>query len=166
MSQKLQESKNKGPHLKLSKLEGNWEGIARTWFDPATLEDESPVKGNMKLIMDGKYVLFEYQGSFGGKPLSGLAIHGYNLELKRFESTWLDSFHTGTAIMFFKGNQNDEAINMLGSYAYVTPEAEQHWGWRTEIEMTKENEMVITSYNISPEGAEAKATESILKRSS
>jgi Protein of unknown function (DUF1579) len=41
---------------------------------------------------------------------------------------------------------------------------EQHWGWRTEIEMPGDDEVKITAYNISPEGEEARATELLYRR--
>ena len=53
---------------------------------------------------------------------------------------------------------------MVGSYAYVTPEIEQHWGWRTNIEIISDDEVMITAYNISPEGQDDKATETVYKR--
>lgn len=164
MSEKFENSIKNGAHYHLSLLVGEWEGSAKTWFEPDKLEDESPAKGIMKQILGGQYILHEYAGSFAGKPLEGLAIIGYNMALKRYEMAWVDSFHTGTAIMFSEGERGRAQVNVTGSYAYVTPETEQYWGWRTTIELTNPDELVLTAYNISPEGEEQKATETIYKR--
>jgi hypothetical protein len=159
MSQKLNESKLNGPHFQLSKLAGDWKGTTKTWFDPSKIEDESPINGTMRLILDGRFILHEYQSSFGDQSLSGIAIYGFDLNTQKYQCAWMDTFHNGTAIMFSKGNKGDAGINVLGSYAYITPETEQHWGWRTQLEMISDDEIVITAYNISPEGQESKATE-------
>ncbi len=164
MGEKFENSKASGQHAQLSKLVGKWEGIAKTWFEPDKTADESPSQGTMRLILDGQYILLEYKGSFGGKPLEGLAIIGYHLDLRKFQCAWVDSFHTGSAILFSEGMKDDKSINVLGSYAYVTPELEQYWGWRTEIEILNEEEVKFTAYNVSPEGDEAKATEIIYKK--
>ena len=164
MSEKLKNSLSNGAHAQLATLAGSWEGIARTWFEPSKPEDESPVKGTMRPILDGRFILHEYTGSFKGKALSGLAIYGYHLELKKFQTAWVDSFHNNTAIMFSEGKKEDTLMSVLGGYAYVTPEMEQHWGWRTTIEMKGEDEVIITAYNISPEGEEVKATETVYRR--
>lgn len=99
-----------------------------------------------------------------GKPVEGIALYAYNLDLQRFETAWIDSFHTGTFILFSEGQRNTTDLNAKGSYAYITPETEQFWGWRTTIEMDGENKLVITAYNISPQGEEQKATEMVLER--
>jgi multimeric flavodoxin WrbA len=164
MSQNFALSKKEGAHYHLGRLTGSWAGTAKTWFDPSKLEDESPVSGTLRSVMDGLYVLHEYSGSFQGKPLTGMAIIGYNLGLSRYECAWIDSFHTSSAILFSEGKRGDDEVSVLGSYAYVTPETEQQWGWRTVIEMITDDEMVITAYNISPEGEETKATETVYKR--
>lgn len=85
-------------------------------------------------------------------------------EWKGTAKTWIDSFHNGTAIMFSESKKGKKDISVLGRYAYVTPEMEQHWGWRTEIDFISDDEIVITAYNISPEGQESKATETIYRK--
>lgn len=166
MSEKLETSKLTGKHFLLHKLAGEWEGISKTWFEPDKVADESAISGTMRPILDGRFILHEYRGSFGEKALEGIAIYGFNLELGKFQSAWVDSFHNGTAIMFSEGKRQDDAFSMLGSYFYVAPGVEQQWGWRTEIEIVSDDQVKIIAYNISPEGDESKATETVYNRKS
>ena len=164
MSEKFETSKETGAHFQLSRLVGEWEGTTKLWFEPGKLADESPVRGSMRLVLDGRFILHEYKGSQGGKPLEGIAFYGFHLGLNKFQSAWIDSFHTGSAIMFSEGNKGENNISMLGSYAYVTPEIEQYWGWRTTIEMISDDELLIIAYNVTPEGEEAEATKTVYNR--
>lgn len=164
MGEKFQTSKASGVHHQLSRLTGEWEGTTKTWFEPDKVSDESPVVGTMRLILGGRFILHEYKGKFGDKPTEGLAIYGYHTGLQKIQSAWIDSFHNGTAIMFSEGSRGGTDLTMLGSYAYITPEMEQHWGWRTHIEIKSDKELLITAYNISPEGEAVKATETVYKK--
>jgi hypothetical protein len=164
MIDKLQNSKTSGAHALLAKMVGDWEGTTKTWFEPGKPADESTMKGNMRLILDGRFILHEYTGSIDGKPLEGVAIYGYHIGLGRFQSAWLDSFHNDTAIMFSESHKGADVFKLRGSYAYVTPEREVDWGWRTEVDVVNDNEIVFTAFNISPEGEEVKATETVYKR--
>jgi len=160
----LETSKASGPHKELNRLAGNWQGTSKVWFEPGEPVDTTEVTGTMKLVMNGKYLMHEYKSSFQGKPLEGLSIYAYNLMLERYECAWIDSFHTSTFILFSEGKRHTGENKVLGTYGYVTPETEQFWGWRTEMNIVSDDEVIITAYNITPEGEEQKATEIAYKR--
>jgi hypothetical protein len=162
MSNKFEASKASGNHYQLSLLTGEWKGTTKTWFEPDQLGDESPMQGTMKPVLDGRFILYEYQGSLGGKSFDGIAIIGFSISTDSFQCAWIDSFHMGTAIMFSEGKKPDKLFSVLGSYG--GGEMPEPWGWRTEIELPEKDKMIITAYNISPSGEESKATETVYTR--
>lgn len=166
----LQDSKAEGgPHHRLAQLVGEWEGTTRTWLEPGQGPDESPWRGTMRLALDGRFVVHEYEGSIQGKPLSGVAMYGYHLDRDRWEMAWIDSFHNGTAVMFSTGGSGEGegegdgegGFKVLGSFE--APPGPR-WGWRTEIAAPEADRVVITHYVITPEGREAKGMETEYRR--
>lgn len=156
MSQtKFDTSLANGPHQLLSELIGEWQGTTKTWFDPDNLADESPTEGTITSILGGRFVMHQYKGSMQGNPLEGIAIYGHNLSTGKFECANVDSFHHGTSIMLSVSDIETPTYNVLGGYNY----GEQRWGWRTTIDIVDNNHIVITAYNITPEGLEAKGVE-------
>jgi hypothetical protein len=87
---------------------------------------------------------------------------GYNTLLDRYEASWVDSFHNNTAIMFCVGTSTENGFSVLGSYP--DPTGGPDWVWRTVVEMLDDDHLVITAYNILPEGGEARGTEAKLTR--
>jgi len=150
------------PHHFLAQLAGNWRGISRLWLEPDKLADESPIVGTIQLVLEGRFALYLYQGSIEGESQHGMFTFGYNTALDRYEASWVDSFHNNTAIMFCSGGPTERGFSVLGSYP--DPTGGPDWGWRTEVEMKDANHLVITAYNIPPEGGEDKAAEMDLTR--
>jgi hypothetical protein len=154
--------KTSSPHHLLASLAGNWRGTSKLWLEPETLTDEAPIVGTIQIILDGRFTLFLYQSSIEGEAQHGMFTFGYNTSLEQFETSWVDSFHTITGIMFCAGAEIENGFAVTGSYP--DPTGGPDWGWRTEVELTETNQLIITAYNITPEGNEAKAAEMILSR--
>lgn len=160
---KFEESKEKGFHSHFSKISGNWKGSSKVWFEPGEPIDSAEMKATFNVLLEGRFLELNYESTFQGKPLEGKMIFGAYMKLNRFEVSWIDSFHTGTAIMFSFGEMKSENLNVLTEYP-VGENNQQMWGWRTEMEIKNPDHVVIRAYNIIPGEAEALAVEYDLKR--
>jgi len=150
------------PHHILAQLAGAWTGRTRTWLEPEGIPIESQTQGSIQLVLDGRFIIYLYQTLMDDEPVHGLFTFGYNTLLDQYEASWVDSYHNNTAIMFCTGNAKGRGFSVTGGYP--APDGGPDWGWRTEVELIDHGHLNITAYNISPEGQEAKAIETLLKR--
>ena len=150
------------PHHFLSRLVGGWAGTTRTWLDPTAEPGQSRTQGSIQLILEGRFAVYLYQSSVDGEPQHGMFTFGYDTTLDQYEASWVDSFHNNTAIMFCVGHGGEKGFSVLGSYP--DPVGGPDWGWRTEVELIDNDHLNITAYNVSPEGVESLAVESVLER--
>jgi hypothetical protein len=150
------------PHHFLASLAGGWTGTSRIWLEPEKLLDEAPIVGSIQILLDGRFAMLLYQSSVEGEVQHGMFTFGYNTTKDRFEASWLDSWHNNTAIMFCVGSAKENGFQVLGGFP--DPTGGPDWGWRTEVELVDEDNLIITAYNIHPEFGEAKATEANLTR--
>ncbi len=154
-----------GLHARLARMAGDWEGMTQVWFDPSQPPaSETMQHGSIRLILGGRFLLHEYRTSFGDDVHEGVAIYGAHLDADAFESAWVDSFHTGTNVMFSTAPASQAPrFSVLGSYG--DGQQGPPWGWRTEIEQPDADTLLITMFNIEPQGEEARAVETRYRRS-
>ena len=155
-------SQSGSPHHFFARLVGGWAGTTKLWLEPDVLTDESPVQGSVQLVLGGRFALYLYQGSVEGETQHGIFTFGYDTLFDRYEASWIDSYHNNTAIMFCRGSATDTGFEVTGSYP--DPNGGPDWSWRTEVELIDSDHLVITAYNVAPEGGEAKATETRLTK--
>lgn len=159
---KLLVSKENGPHARLAGLIGDWEGVTSTWFEKDILADESPMQAKITLVLDNRFINYEYRGSLDGKFFEGKMLWGYNLGMEQCECSWVDTFHMGTGIMQSVGHETGAGFTVSGSYGGT--DMPEPWGWRTELAILNTDQFTLTAFNISPQGEEAKATETVFRR--
>ena len=81
-------------HKLLEKMAGNWDCTVKMWMGPGE-PDVSKGTSKGKLILGGRFVMDEYEGTFMGKPFAGHGLTGYDNQKGKFVGSWADTAGTG-----------------------------------------------------------------------
>lgn len=150
-------------HQRLQGLVGHYAGRTRTFLDPDGPPDESSGELHVAAVSGGRWLRLEEQGVVAGQPHAGELLVGFHRDASEYELCWIDSFHTGSAMLWSRGPaREDGIIAATGSYAA----GGERWGWRTEIHggAGPGGPLVLRAVNISPSGEEYPAIESVWER--
>lgn len=137
---------------------GDWEGTYLLWLRPDELTSESPTHAAVRPVLGGRFVGYDYEWAVNGEPQQGSMLVGCTAA-GVLQAAWVDTWHNGDDIMFCASSAAVASV----SGEYGPPE--ERWRWRTEYLMPSDDDLVITAWNIMPDGREGRATEATYRRS-
>jgi hypothetical protein len=134
-------------HVVLSRFVGHWRGQTQLWFEADKAPERTVTELYAELVLGGRWLRMTYQGVAFAKPHAGEMILGYHEDPREYELAWIDSFHTGSAIMLSHGRaETPGVVNVHGSYLA----GGQRWGWRTRVECPSADELILQAFNVPP----------------
>lgn len=147
-------------HERMKRWAGTWAGEVRTIIDPGK-PDLAMWRGNVELLFGGRFAELVYAGEVQGRPHQGRLLIAFEKDEAQWRTCWLDTFHTGTAMLVSAGPRTDGAISVKGDYFVA---GHPRWGWRTELDDAREDRLVLRMFNVTPGGQEDPGVEVTLVR--
>jgi hypothetical protein len=130
-----------GPeHARMAADAGEWTVASKAWMDPSAPPEVSTGSARIRMILDGRYQVMDYENSMMGMPFRGMGLTGYDNITKKYVGSWCDSM--GTMIMISEGTRDpatgavtmhSEWMDPLGrkvvSRQVSTPIDQDHMHW-------------------------------------
>lgn len=103
-----------GPMQELiSTMAGEWDVTSTLTMGPQEVKDSA--KAHHKMVFDGRYLKFKYEGKWQGTPFTGHGFMGHDNVAKKFQSVWIDSMSTGLAWMEGTASEDKKTITLTGT---------------------------------------------------
>jgi hypothetical protein len=104
------------PHKLFATLVGSWTLKTQEWMEPGKPAVESTGSADMKMLLDGRFLHQELNGSMMGKPFSGIVINGYDNLRKKYVTAWMDNMGTGIFMMEGTASEDGKTITLKGKH--------------------------------------------------
>ena len=152
-------------HDRLAALAGDWRGISRVFLDPSKPPLEDGFRARAAMVVGKRFLRIAYDTALGGKPATGELLVAFERDEGRWAASWVDTFHTGSAILFSHGVPSHDRgpVSVFGTY--FVKGVPERWGWRTELD-DGAGGLVIRMFNVSPDRHEDLGVEVVLSRAS
>jgi hypothetical protein len=150
-------------------MAGRWTGTAKTYADPNNPEqaEVAPWEGTIEMLLGGRFMRFAYVSRAMGQPIAGELTIAYEKGDRLFRMSWIDSLHTGGAIVVSESKpvaEGGAAATISAFGTYFAGEGQPRWGWRTELDDQTDGALRIRMFNIEPGAEESIGVEVDLTR--
>ncbi|MBC8048130.1 MAG: DUF1579 domain-containing protein [Fimbriimonadaceae bacterium] len=147
-------------HKMMKAAEGEWKAKTKMWMDPTQPPMESESKVKCEMILGGRYLSQEFNGSMMGMPFNGMGIIGYDNAAKKYVGTWIDNM--GTGVFYQEGNmKSNNTLEMVGMM--VDPMTGKDMKVKTIYTFMDDKTEKMEMYNV-VDGKEIKAMEMIMTK--
>lgn len=98
-------------HQWLTQLAGDWNASVKMLnMGPEPVTSEATV--HSEIILDGRFLLEEIEGTFMDRPFHANQVTGYNNVTEQYEQGWIDNFSTG--VYKYTGTREGNTLTMWG----------------------------------------------------
>lgn len=151
-----------GPqHKLLAKMAGSYKTTAKSYWPNPEEPEITEGSARFRLIMGGRFVLQNYQGTFDGKKFNGMGMLGYDKFKKKYTGTWVDTMNT--SIMHTEGTWNDETDTLTETA--VTNGLMGPQKVKMVTKHISDDKFTFTMLMVMPDGSEMPAMEITYERS-
>ena len=158
MMAKIEKIGAPGPHHDhIARLAGDWKVRAKMWMTPDAEVIETEGKARNRMIMGGRFLQSEYEGTMMGEAFTGMGIEGYDNLLEKHIGIWFDS--TGTMMMQFSGECAKEGMVTSTVSEYVDPMSGELTTMKGRTTIVTDDEYTYESWNQGPDGKFFKSME-------
>jgi effector-binding domain-containing protein len=145
-----------------ARMVGDWEGTAKTWFEPGKAAEESAMTASIRAGAGGLVAVMDSRGTVTGSESLGTTLFGYDTARRLFAMAWADSFHMSPNVMWSEGpgDADGNSFAVLGSWAAGA----ERWGWRVRVAISGPDDLGIRHFIITPKGEESLAIDIAYRR--
>ena len=105
------------PHQRLAESAGEWKMQVTMWMEPGAEPTVAEAKATRTMILGGRHLLEEVEGTFMGAPFHGRSLTGYDNVTGKYWSTWVDNQSTGLMESTGTWDEEQNALVMEGTYS-------------------------------------------------
>lgn len=95
---------------------GSWKAVTKMWEYPGSDPTTSTCTAEVYPIMDGRFVVEDFQGQFAwgehSMMLNGRGTLGFNNQTREYQFTWLDNM--GTGMQYSTGTMDGNTLTLTG----------------------------------------------------
>lgn len=149
-------------HKMLEGMAGTWDAKVTSWMTPGKPPMQSSGTSEAKMIMDGRFLQENFNGSFMDQPFTGVGYTGYDNIQKKWIGTWMDNM--GTSIMNSSGKMNPDGKSSSWTATMPDPMTGKMSTIKQKMTMTDNDHHTFEMWGAGPDGKSYKMMEIVYTR--